>query len=1478
MISHQLKVLIVEDSESDVKLALRLLKKGGYEVVYDVVDTAKKMNEALSRESWDLVISDYTLPQFSGLAALKTLHSFGIDVPFIIISGTIGEETAVEMMKAGAHDFVINNNMTRLLPVIKRELEHAEQRRTQRMAEIAIHNSEEKYRADFTLLNSILESPQDIIIFSLDKNFCYTSFTKFHKETMKQIWGVEIKIGVNMLSCITSPEDKAKAKVNFQRALDGEAFTLEEEYGDEKLLRTYYEDRYSPIYDHQDNIIGLSVFVMDITERKRTEKMLKENEEKFRNIFESVPSGMFFYRLENDNDLILIDSNLQASAILGIDVKRLVGNKLEEAFPNLMETNTPDLFKKIARKEIGTQTFEIEYSEEHFGGSYEVKAFYTGNNTIAVDFTDITEKKKNERDAQRYSALLKTAMESTNAGILIATAPDVKITYANSEALRIGSGDAAKLTNIPMEEHVSRWHIFYPNGKPYEPKDLPLSRAVLLGESCQDVEMLLITEQGEEKWILANAAPVRDASGNVVAGIVVFPDITERKKSEALLRKQHEELQSIFNISGAVGQAESLEVIYSEAINGIIEALKCDRASILIFDEDDKMHFKMWRGLSDDYRAKTDGHSPWTREDKSPQPLLVEDISASKNFGELKKIILKEGIASLGFIPLIYKNELLGKFMVYYNQPHQFSEDEVQLSKTIATQLAVAIVRKRDEDSLRKNEQYVRSILEHISNVFYMHTSEHLITYISPQIYKLLGYTQEEAKIKWTELVTENPINQLGYEATVKAIETGKAQPPYELELRHKNGSRVWVRVNETPIISDGETIQIVGALDDITDEKRSEIVQRIQFNIAHAIVKAQNLEELFESVRFELNSLFDTSNFFVAIYNEKKNMLTAPFDRDEKDNIEEWSADNSLTGYVIKNKKPFLFSPADIQKIESENQVSAIGTMPTQWMGVPLIIKNKPLGAIVIQSYTDDNAYTMADVEVVEQIAYQASLYMDHKHNEANVQKLTRAIEQSPVSVVMTDKDGNIEYVNQTFTKITGYALRDVLGQNPRVWKTDYHSKEYYAEMWEAILKGKDWEGEFLNKKKNGELYWENIIVSPLYGNEGEIINFVAVKEDITSRKKAEEEIRFQAFLLKAVGQAIIATDTSGNISYWNHAAEKIYGWMNNEVVGKNLFDIIPSNRSQNTIEEILRRLSTGENYEGEIIVKRKDGAEFPAFVTDAPLMDPTGGFIGMVGVSSDITKQKNLEDDLVKAKNKAEEMNQLKSSFLANMSHELRTPMIAILGYTEILSELVENDEAKRMIETIHDSGERLKDTLNMILDLSRIEAEKLDLHIVEINLNEVVGKAMNLFKRQAAKKNIALDFEESVKQFKVYLDSGCITIILNNLISNAIKFTSIGGVTVSLNKKKIKKKEYAEIKVIDTGIGISEKDQAVIWEEFRQASEGYGREYEGTGLGLTITKKFVKSLNGKIELQSERGKGSTFTVTLPVNFGETKNGDKK
>jgi CheY-like chemotaxis protein len=234
---------------------------------------------------------------------------------------------------------------------------------------------------------------------------------------------------------------------------------------------------------------------------------------------------------------------------------------------------------------------------------------------------------------------------------------------------------------------------------------------------------------------------------------------------------------------------------------------------------------------------------------------------------------------------------------------------------------------------------------------------------------------------------------------------------------------------------------------------------------------------------------------------------------------------------------------------------------------------------------------------------------------------------------------------------------------------------------------------------------------------------------------------------------------------------------------------------------------------------------------------------------------------------KEKAEEMNRLKSSFLANMSHELRTPMVAILGYADILKRDLQNNESKQMASEIFESGERLLRTLNSILDLSKIEANKLELNNSEINVCELTKEHLKTLSGLAKKKNLKLDVISNNPNCYCRLDSGLFRQVLNNLVGNAIKFTTKGGIKVIVMSETIEQMNWVSVMIEDTGIGIAEEKQILIFDEFRQASEGWNRGFDGSGLGLTITKRIVELMKGKISVTSTPGAGSTFKVSFPA-----------
>lgn len=353
----------------------------------------------------------------------------------------------------------------------------------------------------------------------------------------------------------------------------------------------------------------------------------------------------------------------------------------------------------------------------------------------------------------------------------------------------------------------------------------------------------------------------------------------------------------------------------------------------------------------------------------------------------------------------------------------------------------------------------------------------------------------------------------------------------------------------------------------------------------------------------------------------------------------------------------------------------------------------------------------------------------------------------------------------------------------------------------------------------------------------------------------------------LNIAGTIIAVLDSDGNIQLINKKGLEILKYPEQELIGANWFLKCLSYESKSKDYSEFKNIINNSSKPGEHYitkVKTSDGEERTLIVHNTYLKNKSGTYKGVIFSAEDITELKKTEADLIAAKEKAEEINKLKSAFLANMSHELRTPMSGILGFSEILLSETQDDEKRKMIKAIFESGKRLTETLNLILDLSRLEANKQVIDLEKANINLLIKEIFSHFEGAARIKKIQLRSEIPNRNLFALVDLKMLREVMENLVNNAIKFTPKGSVTIKLSRQD----NSVKIEVVDTGIGIPKEDMSLIFEEFRQVSEGIGRNYQGTGLGLTITKKYIELLKGTISVTSEINKGSTFTILLPLN----------
>jgi PAS domain S-box-containing protein len=513
---------------------------------------------------------------------------------------------------------------------------------------------------------------------------------------------------------------------------------------------------------------------------------------------------------------------------------------------------------------------------------------------------------------------------------------------------------------------------------------------------------------------------------------------------------------------------------------------------------------------------------------------------------------------------------------------------------------------------------------------------------------------------------------------------------------------------------------------------------------------------------------------------------------------------------------------------------------------------------------------------------------------NSNELRKYFLAMEQSGNTIVITDTKGNIEYANPKFEALTGYSRTDALGNNPRILKSGEHDDAYYKNLWETISAGAIWSGELHNRRKDGSLFWELATIAPLVNADGQITNYIAIKEDITTQKELQEQLREQnealvrevaarrrtALLLlesearfrqivENASDVIYRADVQGRLNYVNPTVLRLMNFEDErEIVGKHYLDMAaPSARHK------LKRF-----YEHQFLARiQATYYEFPTITHDGreiwlgqnvQLITENEEIIGFQAVARDITAIKQTQEALAISRDQALEASNLKSQLLSRVSHELRTPLGAVIGYAELLAmnafgDL--NDEQKDAATQIMESADYLSKMVNDLLDEAQAASKNMSLHRILFSPASLLQKVQASMEILAHNKG--LEFSTSLAPElpeSLYEDERRLQQILINLTGNAIKFTKTGKVQVKIYQ--VAPAQWT-LQVSDTGAGIPKEAQKYIFEPFRQVDNSITRENRGTGLGLSITKQLVELMDGEISLESEPGQGSTFTITLPI-----------
>lgn len=369
--------------------------------------------------------------------------------------------------------------------------------------------------------------------------------------------------------------------------------------------------------------------------------------------------------------------------------------------------------------------------------------------------------------------------------------------------------------------------------------------------------------------------------------------------------------------------------------------------------------------------------------------------------------------------------------------------------------------------------------------------------------------------------------------------------------------------------------------------------------------------------------------------------------------------------------------------------------------------------------------------------------------------------------------------------------------------------------------------------------------------------------QHDSAASRMAQTERDFYRGLYDAATDLIIVIDTSSRtVVETNRATRDALGYDEAMLADTPCLVLFGVEDTDAVCAHISRPEENGTLFQASLRTREGDSLPVEISIVHFDLHERTL----CVAICRDVTERRAFETKLIAAREAAERSNHLKSVFLASMSHELRTPMNAILGFSELLCEELVDAPQHRMAEIINTSGHRLLETLNSILDLSLIEADRMEVIPEQVSVTSLAEEVCLLFKPLARRKGLRLECLAEETDLQLWTDPRLLRQTINNLVSNAIKFTTQGYVQLLTRLEILAERPHVRIEVVDTGIGISPENLSLIFEEFRQVSEGYGRRFDGSGLGLAITQKFTELLGGRIHVESAPGKGSRFVILIP------------
>jgi PAS domain S-box-containing protein len=1186
-----------------------------------------------------------------------------------------------------------------------------------------------------------------------------------------------------------------------------------------------------PIFNN-DVLIRLNGVNTDITEKKLANEKISYQNDRLNAIILAIPDLIFV----NDSDGNYIEFFAAESEKLLIDEAKLIGSNIRDAFDQAEAELFISKIKGViasGKTEIVEYTISLPNSDST---DFEARLVPLGKDKVLILSRDITEKTRSDSQIKRLSF----AVQQSPVAVVI-TDLHANIEYVNAAFEQITGYSAAEI--------IGRNANLLKSGFTDPMMYIELWDNIEKGHPWHG-EWINKKKNGELFWESITISPIHDNFGKIINYLAVKQDITQRKQIEENLRQNEEKYRFMFMNNPQPMWIYDMETLqFLEVNNAAISHYGYTREEFLGMTIRDIRPQEDVEALLMDVKNTKDSLSSareWRHRKKNGEIINVEIGSHSITYNDrnARHVLVND----------ITQRKLIEQEITALNEnlEHSIIERTMELTQTNAYLQNEIEERKRIELALSESEKSYRTVVENVNEVIFQTDAAGLWVFLNRSWEKVTGFTVEESIGQLFVNYVHPDDRARNWELFEPLIQRKKDYCRHEIRYLTKDGGFRWIEVYARLGLNDNDEITgTYGTLMDITERRTA--------------------EELINLTRQNYETFFNTIDDFLWVLDEQGNIIHTNNTVQKRLNYTE----NELL-----NQSVLLVHPED-RREEAGRIVGEMLAGTAEFCPVPVVTKSGkpiPVETRVKAGFWNGRPVIFGVSKDISQI-------------QLSEQKFSSAFQSNSAMMSISNfSSGVFIDVNLAFVDAMGYSRQETIGRTSKELElfADIETRNQITEKLNQNIQIRKM--EVLLKTKNGTIKTGLLSADPIYIGETRCLLSVVV--DITERKQAEEQLQWNKTLLEMMSNSsplgfLVVDNRTDDILYYNKRFCQIWG-----------------------IEELEEQMHRGELKNNDIIPYCLPVlVDIPAFAESCkPLQDENNRtvlsdeipfsnnrtihryttqirgiddqYFGRFYIFEDISEEKLAKQELMDARIEAEQANLAKSEFLSRMSHELRTPMNSILGFAQLLEIGELNARQSKGVNHIMKSGKHLLDLINEVLDISRIEAGRLSLSLEPVQLSSVIPEMIDFIKPQLNERQVSIELIESnSNQLFVKSDRQRLKQILLNLLNNAIKYNrECGSIQVKTELQPAGDSEIRMIRisVTDTGLGISEEDLPKLFKPFERIGAEKSAT-EGTGLGLSVVKKLIEAMGGKLGVESKTEIGSTFWIELPQSESPLKHIEK-